>query len=105
MPADNIEEIKLKTGETTTINLKGLGTAGYVWNYSIDDNDINSIVISKDFIMSEKLTQKNMGASANEVFTIKAVKKGTLTIRFFQKRNWETNVEAINEKKVNVIIQ
>ncbi len=36
--SDNTEEIKLKTGEATSINLKGLATAGYQWNYTIDGN-------------------------------------------------------------------
>ena len=104
MPVDNIEQINLKAGESTTINLKGLATAGYVWNYAIDDNE-DLVAISKDFVLSEKLTQKNMGKSADEVFTIKANNKGIVNITFFQKRGWETNVQAINEKKVKIVIE
>ena len=100
MPADNIEEIKLKTGESITVKLKGLPTAGYQWNYIIDDNK-NLITVSKDF----QLTQKTAGGSADEVFTIKAGNKGNVNIIFFQKRNWEANVKPINEKKVKIIIE
>lgn len=100
MPADNNEAIKLKAGESTTITLKGLGTAGYQWNYTIDNNK-NLVSISKDFI----LTQKNAGASADEVFTIKANGKGIVNISFFQKRSWETNVKPANEKKVVITIE
>jgi len=100
MPADNAEEIKLKTGESTTVKLKGLATAGYQWNYTIDDNK-NLVTISKDFL----LTQKSVGASADEVFTIKANNKGVVNITFFQKRNWEKNVDPVNEKKIKITIE
>jgi predicted secreted protein len=104
MPADNIEDIKLKTGESTTIKLKGLATAGYEWNYSIDTNK-DLITISKDFILTEKLTQKNMGTSADEVFTITANNKGFVIITFFQQRNWEKNVDPVNKKKIKISIE
>lgn len=104
MPADSIEEIKLKTGESTTVQLKGLATAGYEWNYTID-NDKNLVTVSKDFILTKKLTRKNVGKSADEIFTIEANNKGVVTISFFQQRGWEKNVEPVNEKKVKVIIE
>ena len=100
MPGDNIEEIKLKTGESTTVKLKGLATAGYLWNYTIDDNK-DFVTISKDFILS----QKNAGASADEVFTIKANSKGIVNINFFQKRSWQTNVKPVNEKRILITIE
>ncbi|MGH2564369.1 MAG: protease inhibitor I42 family protein [Ginsengibacter sp.] len=103
MPAD-VEEIKLKTGESTTFKLKGLATAGYEWNYAIDNNE-NLITVSKDFTLTEKITRKNVGTSADEVFTINANKKGQVNIYFFQKRGWEKNVDPVNEKKIKIIIE
>lgn len=103
MPFENNQQITLKAGETTTINLKGLGTAGYEWNYTLDNNK-NLVTISKDFKLTDKVKRKNIGSSADEVFTIKAHNKGTVTILFFQKRDWETNVAPVNEKKVTIII-
>jgi predicted secreted protein len=99
-----IEEMKLQTGHSTVIKLKGLATAGYEWNYTIEGNK-GLVTISKDFVLKEKLTQKNMGASADEVFTVTAIKKGIVNINFFQKRSWETNVEPVNEKKIKLIIE
>lgn len=99
MPVDNIEEIHLKTGESTTIQLKGLATAGYQWNYVSDDTK-NLVSISKDYLSAPKA----VGASADEVFTITANNKGIVNISFYQKRNWETNVEPINEKKIKITI-
>jgi len=99
MPADNIEEINLKTGESTTIQLKGLATAGYVWSYVTDDNK-NLVSISKDYLS----VQKTVGASADELYTITANNKGVVNISFFQKRNWEKNNNAANEKKIKITI-
>ena len=99
MPADNIEEIHLKTGESTTVQLKGLATAGYVWSYVTDDNK-DLVSISKDYLSA----QKTMGASADELFIITAKGKGTVNISFFQKRNWEKPSNAANEKKIKITI-
>jgi len=99
MPSDNIEEINLKTGESTTIQLKGLATAGYVWSYVTDDNK-NLVSISKDYLS----VQKTVGASADELYTITANNKGVVNISFFQKRNWEKNNNAANEKKIKITI-
>jgi len=99
MPADNIEEINLKTGESTTIQLKGLATAGYVWSYVTDDNK-KLVSISKDYLS----VQKTVGASADELYTITANNKGVVNISFFQKRNWEKNNNAANEKKIKITI-
>ena len=99
MPADNIEEIHLKTGETTTVQLKGLATAGYQWNYLSDDNK-NLVSISKDYLS----VQKTIGASADELYTITANNEGIVNISFFQKRNWEKNNNAANEKKIKITI-
>ena len=98
------DEIKLKTGTSTTVKLKGLATAGYEWNYAIDDNN-DCINVSKEIVLPEKLTQKNMGASADEVFTIIAQKKGKVNIHFSQQRSWEKNIDPVNEKKVKIIIE
>ena len=99
MPSDNIEEINLKTGESTTIQLKGLATAGYVWSYVTDDNK-KLVSISKDYLS----VQKTVGASADELYTITANNKGVVNISFFQKRNWEKNNNAANEKKIKITI-
>jgi predicted secreted protein len=97
-------EIKLKAGESTTIKLKGLATAGYVWNYTTDDNK-DCIKVSKEFTQPQDLTQRKMGASADEVFTITAQKKGLVHIYFSQQRSWEKNINAVNEKKVTILIE
>ena len=97
------DEIRLKTGESTTVNLKGLATAGYMWSYTTGDNG-DCIKISRDFVLPEKVIQ-SIGASAYEVFTITAQKKGTVIIHFSQRRSWEENIAPVNEKKITIIIE
>jgi predicted secreted protein len=104
MAEENVEELKLKKGESATIKLKGLGTAGYQWDYTIPENK-NIVTVSKDFILPGKLTQKNIGLSADEVFTITAVETGIVNIFFSQKRSWEENTNPINSKRVKVVIE
>lgn len=103
MAEENLEELKLKKGESATIKLKGLGTAGYQWDYTIPDKK-NIITVSKDLILPGKLTQENVGLSADEVFTITAVGTGTVNILFSQKRSWEQNINPVNTRKVKVVI-
>ncbi|MEP6926483.1 MAG: protease inhibitor I42 family protein [Ginsengibacter sp.] len=103
MASDIVGDIKLKTGESTTIKLKGLATSGYEWNYSIDNNK-DCIKVSKEFMPPDKSIKKNIGASSDEVFTITAQKKGTANINFFQQRSWEKNIDPVHEKKVKIII-
>lgn len=76
-----IDEVKLKTGKSTSITLNGLATAGFEWHYTADNKDC--IKVTRKFSVDEKPGQLSMGANANEVFTIAALKKGTVNIRFF----------------------
>ncbi|HVZ95514.1 MAG TPA: protease inhibitor I42 family protein [Chitinophagaceae bacterium] len=96
----DVEEIKLKTGESARIKCKGLGTAGYQWNYMVDKKEL--VDISKDWVMPPAKKKPLAGASADEVFIIKANKKGTANIYLFQKRSWEK--EPANERRVRVVI-
>ncbi len=94
------EEIKLKTGESATIKCKGLGTAGYQWDYTIDKAGV--INISKDLVMPPAKKRQPVGTSADETFTITANKKGTANIYLSQKRSWEK--EPVNERRVVVVV-
>jgi predicted secreted protein len=104
MQANTLEEIKLKKGSSVDIPLKGLSTAGYEWNYSVD-GDTDSVSISKDFGNIEKSPKKNTGANADEIFTITAQKRGIAAVVFTQKRSWEKNANAADQKKVKIIVE
>ena len=103
MDEENVQVIKIEKGQSATVRLKGLATAGYQWNYSIEDNK-DHVSISKDFVLPAGSADK-AGASADEVFTIKAIKAGIVNIDFFQKRSWEKSVSAVKSQKVKMIIE
>jgi len=103
MPDNSFEEIKLKKGDSISIKLKGLATAGYEWNYILND-DKDCIKISKDFAPYDGKDTGHHGASADEIFTITALKKGTTIIHFTQQRKWEKNTPT-NERNVKITIE
>lgn len=104
MPGANEEQVKLNVGESTNVQLKGLASAGYVWNYKIDNNQ-DCLNISKNYVNDGKTSQAKMGTSSDEVFTIKAIKKGNVNIKFLQSRSWEPNEDPVKEKNIMIIIQ
>ncbi len=96
------EIIELKSGDSTVINLKGLASAGYEWTCDSGNNEI--ISIRKDFVMEKPNSPVPTSASAAEVFTIKALKKGTIVLHFSQSRSWEKNVPPVNTKTMEIRI-
>ena len=98
-----METKKLKKGELFTIRFKGLATAGYLWQYKADNEKL--VAVKKDFAPVSPASPKNTGASADEVFTIKAEEKGTVTLHFFQKRSWEDqSIKPADEKILKLVI-
>jgi predicted secreted protein len=78
--------MELKIGETYTLSLPGLGTAGYRWSYEIEGN-ASLIDVSK--IEAELQQPLPIGSSRDEVFVLRALTVGILSIRFIQSRPWE----------------
>jgi predicted secreted protein len=98
-----MEIVKLKKGKTFVLQLKGLASAGYTWQYTADREEI--IVVEVEYKLAAPLTQKNAGASANEIFTITALEKGDTIIHFTQVRSWEDKkIPPVDEKTIKLII-
>lgn len=85
-----METIKLKTGKSSIISLPSLATAGYLWSFRVDRNDIVSV--SEDRASSPKNTKP--GQSFPEKFRVQALKPGAAKLVFTQKRSWEQNITA-----------
>jgi predicted secreted protein len=78
--------IELKIGETYTLSLSGLGTAGYRWSYEIEGN---ASLIDVSEVETEPQQPLPIGSSRDEVFALRAIAVGQLSIRFMQSRPWE----------------
>src|SRR5438105_1974679 len=100
-----VETARLKVGQKIEIRLKGLGTAGYVWSYSIEGSQDgqgqeSDRIVSVAEAASEPPSpreQEDVGMtpgppnshSLDQPFVIQANEPGKATIRFTQRRPWE----------------
>jgi predicted secreted protein len=97
--------INLKVGEKYVLSLKGLGSAGYTWNYSVDRND-KVVSISRE--TAGRPTTPPVGGpppdtySLDYLFTIQAHEPGHVLIHFFQHRLWEKDKPPLNEHTLEI---
>jgi predicted secreted protein len=95
------QAIHLKISDTYQITLKGMGSAGYVWQYSIE-GDEHAITVER--IDSTEPAGPLMGQSANWVFEIRAVAQGSANLTFVQRRQWEQNVPTRDQKRFLITV-
>jgi predicted secreted protein len=92
--------VTLKVGETNTLRLPGLGTAGYLWSHEVVENN-NLINVSSVIAGSSQVDGgsefENIGSSRDELFVIRALRVGHSTIKFSQKRSWEHDQPPLKE--------
>jgi predicted secreted protein len=99
------QRITLKEGQTFVLRLQGLGSAGYTWNYSVDENDK---VVSVSRAMAGGPTRAPAGGpppdaySLDDLFTIQALQPGRVLIRFFQQRSWEKDRPPLKEYALEI---
>ena len=74
----------IKVGEKFNISLKGNPTTGYMWNYTIDNNDIIRIV-GDNYIANGGAP----GSGGIRSWEIEGLKKGEEALIFKYKRAWE----------------
>ena len=95
--------LQIKKDSTTLIKFKSLSTAGYVWNYSIDDSLV--VKIEKKDTEFPAMPPKRVGDSGLEVFAVTGLKKGTAKIVFEQKRPWNNGGGPVKIKNYTVRVE
>lgn len=99
-----METQTVHTNESFDFILKGRGAAGYEWQYEVNPKDIVSVTQDKTPVKSK--TPPIPGSSLDEIFTIKALKKGEAIIRFYLVRTWEDDsILPKEEKKLKVKVE
>lgn len=97
--------IALRVGETYTLKLPGLGTAGYLWTHEVIGNS-DFVNVSATTLESSQLgggsESTTVGSSRDELFTIRAIRTGHTTIHFTQQRSWERNQPPLKEHILEV---
>jgi predicted secreted protein len=92
--------VELRVGEQHPIRLAGLGTAGYRWEPLVEGDE--GVAEVSDAGVARPANAR-IGTSADELFTIRAVRPGVTRVRFVQRRPWESEDEpAANEHVVEI---
>jgi predicted secreted protein len=92
--------VELRVGEQHPVRLAGLGTAGYRWVALVEGDEGVAEVSDADVAPP---ANARIGTSADELFTIRALRPGVTCVRFVQRRPWESEDEpAANEHVVEI---
>lgn len=94
--------IALKKGDSIELRFKGSAAGGYEWTTGIINEGL--IQVEKSFAIGTTAQGLPSGSSAEEVYKINAVEKGTAVIHFMQKRMWEEDTPPRKEEKVTLEI-
>jgi predicted secreted protein len=93
-------EISLQVGDELAVPLGGLGTAGYLWQHELTGSPDSVEVEWRHGEVPDA-----PGASADEVFVLRAVAPGRTSVRITQARPWERGKEPLREHVVNVTVE
>ena len=86
---------ELKPGETACIKLDANRTTGYKWFYNIQDSDIIDVVSDK--YKEKEHKQEAVGVGGKRILKIRALQKGSTSIKFKYYREW--NPDEVAESK------
>ena len=82
--------VKLRVGDEHPVRLSGRGTSGYRWKGRADDESVAAVPQDAGL---ESDPDAAVGASAGEVFPVRALKPGVTCVRFAQRRPWDSDDE------------
>lgn len=90
--------VTLKVGEDHEIRLAGLATAGYHWSCDVQGAP-EAIEVRKSW---GPTPGRQVGDSADEIFTVTALRPGRAALRFEQRRRWEEGSPPVHRAIVRV---
>jgi predicted secreted protein len=96
-------QITLKVGETYTLRLASLATAGYVWSYAIEGDNLLSMVSGRA-LPSQNNELSTAGSSGDELLTLLALQPGQTRLHLTQHRPWETQQPLLKDFTIQVDI-
>jgi len=91
-----METLQLRVGDTFELRLPGRGSAGYGWIFHAS-GALETLSVSHSTVAPAPAGPPRTG-SADEVFTLQAVKPGRVELHFELRRSWEKNVPAAQER-------
>lgn len=96
-----MDELELEVGGSLTLPLPSLGTAGYVWQHSVE-GDVDAVRVSGS---RGRPSGTGVGSSTPELVTIEAQAAGRATVRLLQVRPWEVGVAPHAERVLTVQVR
>jgi inhibitor of cysteine peptidase len=95
------KQVELSVGQTLVVTLASNVTTGYSWSLTgISDES----VLQKSGNEYIAPTTNLVGAGGQDVWTFKALKKGTSTISMGYSRPWETDTPPIETFGLTVVV-
>ncbi|MCZ7402662.1 MAG: protease inhibitor I42 family protein [Candidatus Methanoperedens sp.] len=92
-------------GEKYRLRLKGLGAAGYNWEYQIKETE-KVVSVSSEFIDDgTKIRPMPPGYSLDVLITIQALEPGHATIHIVQRRVWEKDKLPLKEHVIEIFVK
>jgi len=79
--------LTLAVGERRTVVLPGLGTAGYRWGVEVDRPEVAGVELG---FAGDDSPSTRSTFSRDERATVRGLAPGETTVRFAQRRPWET---------------
>lgn len=94
------DALRLRVGEERPIHLESLLSAGYEWEPQLEGDEAVAEVVKGE--PPPDTSELAVGASPPEVFKIKALRPGKATVRFAQRRPWESGSDPSDEHVVEL---
>jgi predicted secreted protein len=93
--------VELRAGEEHLLRLPGLGTSGYRWVPKVEGGA--EVVEVRSAGVGATESGELAGASADELFAIRANRAGEATVRFEQRRPWEAaDAPSVDERTIRL---
>ncbi len=90
----------IKTGATYSLELKGLGSAGYAWTFDVT-GDKEAVAVS----FAAAASDHPIVGSVDHELLIKGLAHGKATVRAVLKRPWEKDKLPAEERVLKVTVE
>ena len=97
-------EVKVNTGDSVIVTLCSNPTTGFQWSESAQISD-QTILQQTGHRFEGPEAENIIGGAGKEIWTFKALKKGTSTISMEYSRPWEQGVEPAKTFTLTVIVK
>jgi predicted secreted protein len=100
MGEDTATRLELAVGESRTVPLRALATAGYSWSVAVDGPDTDAIAV--DVQRGDVPPGAPPGPSAPEAAVVRGLAPGSAFVRLEQRRPWESAGEPAATVELDV---